>query len=138
MCIFCQIGVEEAPSVSIYRDDHVMAIMDIMPLNRGHVLVIPLEHAETLDALSPKAAAHAIQLAQRVGRAVMASDLHPQGYNLIQANGEAAGQTVFHVHLHIVPRYGEPMSALLPDLARSPADFTTLAQVASLIKAHLN
>lgn len=137
MCVFCQIGAGEAPAVTLYRDDKVMAIMDIMPLNRGHVLVIPLEHAETLDALSPEAAADSIQLVQKVGGAMMASALEPQGYNLIQANGAAAGQTVFHVHLHIVPRYGEPMSALRPDRKRSPVNPTELAEIASLIEAHL-
>ena len=82
-----------------------MAIMDISPINTGHVLVIPLTHANDLAELEPGTGGALFKVARPVAAAIRLSTLHPDGINLLLADGEAAGQEVFHVHLHVLPRY---------------------------------
>jgi diadenosine tetraphosphate (Ap4A) HIT family hydrolase len=79
--------------------------MDIHPINAGHVLVVPLSHAAQLSALEPSTAGHVMIVAQQIAAALRASPLRCEGVNLLLADGEAAGQEVFHVHMHVVPRY---------------------------------
>lgn len=79
--------------------------MDIHPINAGHVLVVPLSHAAQLSALEPSTAGHVMIAAQKIAAALRASPIRCEGVNLLLADGEAAGQEVFHVHLHVVPRY---------------------------------
>ena len=79
--------------------------MDILPVNTGHVLVIPVSHAAFLSELDPESGADLFRVGQRVAAAIRRSDLRCEGVNLLLADGEAAGQEIFHVHLHVIPRY---------------------------------
>lgn len=103
-CIFCKIAAGEIPSVKVYEDDRVLAFMDINPLSKGHLLIIPKAHAATIyeitedDFLAVMSATH--KLAAAVKKA-----LNPDGINLLQLNGRAANQVVPHLHMHIVPRW---------------------------------
>ena len=101
--VFAKILRGELPSVKVYEDDKTLAFMDVMPSTDGHVLVIPKEPAETLFDLSPDGAAALIQSTQKVARAVKKA-LGVPGVMLMQLNGEAAGQSVHHIHFHILPR----------------------------------
>jgi histidine triad (HIT) family protein len=104
-CVFCRILAGELPASFVLREGRVAAIMDIQPANPGHVLVIPRRHAETLEALDPDEAAEMMRAARRVAGALRASGLRCEGVNLFLADGEAAGQEVFHAHLHVFPRW---------------------------------
>jgi histidine triad (HIT) family protein len=104
-CIFCKILAGQAEVSFVYRDEQVAAFMDIQPVNPGHVLVVPNVHAPDLAALDPASGRRMFEVAQQVVRAVYRSALRSEGINLFLADGEAAGQDVFHVHLHVVPRF---------------------------------
>ena len=108
-CIFCKIVAGELPSIRVYEDERVIAIMDINPATRGHALVIPREHAtdlleiesEDLDACARTAKLLAARVKERLGA---------DGVNLLNSCGQAAWQTVFHFHVHVIPRYaGDPL-----------------------------
>ncbi|MEY2864562.1 MAG: hypothetical protein RLY58_2269 [Pseudomonadota bacterium] len=99
--IFAKILRGELPCIKVYEDDHTLAFMDIMPQAAGHTLVIPKAPAETLIDLSPDAAAHLIQTVQKVSAAVKTA-MQTEGVVLMQLNGAAAGQTVPHVHFHVI------------------------------------
>jgi histidine triad (HIT) family protein len=103
--IFAKILRGEVPSVKVYEDDKTIAFMDVMPQADGHTLVVPKEPAENLFELSPEGAAAMIRTTQKVAKAVK-KGLDAPGIMLFQLNGRAAGQSVFHVHFHIVPRSG--------------------------------
>lgn len=100
--IFAKILRGEIPAIKVYEDDHVLAFMDIMPQADGHTLVIPKAPAETLLDLPAEDAAYTIQIVQKVARAIETA-LNAQGIVLMQLSGEAAGQTVPHVHFHLIP-----------------------------------
>jgi len=104
-CIFCAILAGEAPASFIYRDDLVAAFMDLRPVNPGHTLVIPREHAASLNEVPPAAAERMMSAAQRIAAALPATGVRMEAYNLFLADGEPAGQEVFHAHLHVIPRY---------------------------------
>jgi histidine triad (HIT) family protein len=101
--IFAKIIRGEIPSHKIYEDDHVLAFLDVMPIARGHTLVIPKEPAETLDKLSDEAAAAIGRVLPRISRAVLAAT-GATAFNVLQNNGPLAHQAVFHVHFHIIPK----------------------------------
>ena len=103
--IFAKILRGEVPSVKVYEDDKTLAFMDVMPQADGHTLVIPKEAAENLFELSPEGATAMVRTTQKVAKAVK-KGLDAPGIMLFQLNGKAAGQSVFHVHFHIVPRSG--------------------------------
>ena len=102
-CIFCKIAGGEIPSKTLYEDDRFRVILDLGPAARGHALILPKEHAENLYELPEETAAAVMVLAKRMA-AVMRDRLNCDGLNLIQNNGEAAGQTVAHFHMHVIPR----------------------------------
>jgi histidine triad (HIT) family protein len=104
-CIFCQILSGKLPSSIVCQDDRCTALMDIQPVNTGHILVIPNEHAACLIDLNLEMGAHLFRLAHRVAIALQHSGIKCEGVNLFLADGEAAGQEVFHVHLHVFPRF---------------------------------
>ena len=104
-CIFCSILAGEAPASMVYEDDLVAAFIDIRPVNDGHTLVIPRAHYETADGVPEAVAGRMTYVGGRIARALEASGVRMEGYNLWVANGEAAGQEVFHVHLHVLPRF---------------------------------
>ncbi len=103
-CVFCEIIAGRAESSLVYEDEHVVAFMDIQPLTRGHVLVVPRSHADCLEALDEDLGARLFRAGHRLARALRRSGLPCEGVNLFLADGEAAFQEVFHVHLHVLPR----------------------------------
>lgn len=103
-CIFCKIANGEIPSKSIYEDEDFNVILDLGPATRGHALILPKEHAANLFELPDETAQKIMVLAKKLGRQMM-ENLKADGLNLVQNNGEAAGQTVHHFHLHLIPRY---------------------------------
>ncbi len=103
-CIFCKLANGDIPTNSIYEDDQFNVILDAGPATKGHALILPKDHADNLFDLPPETAAAAIRLAQKLG-ASMVEKLDADGLNLVQNNGEAAGQTVMHFHLHLIPRF---------------------------------
>lgn len=103
-CIFCKIANGEIPSKTLYEDERFRVILDLGPAARGHALVIPREHASDLYELPEETASQVLVLAKKIA-VRMTDKLHCDGLNLIQNNGEAAGQTVPHFHLHMIPRY---------------------------------
>ncbi|MEA2089629.1 MAG: HIT family protein [Thermoproteota archaeon] len=104
-CILCNIVKGSAPASVVYTDEKVTAIMDIQPVNPGHVLVIPNMHAAYLSELDQETGGHLFKIAIRIAAAVRQSGVRCEGVNLLLADGQAAGQSVFHVHLHVVPRF---------------------------------
>lgn len=106
MTIFAKIIAGEIPCHRIYEDDNVLAFLDIFPLSEGHCLVIPKEPAKTLDAMSDDSAAAVGRVLPRIARAVMAAT-GASDYNVLQNNGAAAHQAVFHVHFHIIPKQAD-------------------------------
>lgn len=103
-CIFCKIAKGEIPSKTIYEDEEFRVILDLGPATRGHALILPKKHADNLYELSDETAAAAMKLARKMAL-LMKEKLHCDGLNLVQNNGAAAGQTVSHFHVHIIPRY---------------------------------
>lgn len=103
-CIFCKIAKGEIPSATLYEDEEFRVILDLGPANKGHALILPKAHYENLYDLPDEMAAHAMILAKKIATK-MKGILNCDGYNLVQNNGEAAGQTVFHFHMHLIPRY---------------------------------
>lgn len=103
-CIFCKIAAGDIPSATIYEDNDFRVILDIEPASKGHALILPKEHYANLYELSDELAAKALIVAKKV-ITKMTGILGCDGYNVVQNNGEAAGQTVFHFHIHLVPRY---------------------------------
>ena len=103
-CIFCKIAAGDIPSATIYEDNDFRVILDIEPASKGHALILPKEHYANLYELSDELAAKALIVAKKV-ITKMTGILGCDGYNAVQNNGEAAGQTVFHFHIHLIPRY---------------------------------
>lgn len=104
-CIFCAILANKQPSSQVYQDDLCTAFMDIRPVNSGHLLVIPNQHAAYLADLEVETGAQMFRVAQKLAAALRKSGLKCEGVDLFLADGEAAGQEVFHTHLHVIPRY---------------------------------
>ncbi len=110
-CIFCKIANGEIPSRTLYEDKDFRVILDLGPATRGHALILPKEHAANLFELPEETAGKAMILAKKMA-ARMKEKLNCDGFNVIQNNGEVAGQTVFHFHMHLIPRYendGQPI-----------------------------
>lgn len=103
-CIFCKIARGQIPSHSIYEDDDFKVIMDINPASRGHAIILPKNHAANLFELQEEDASKIMGIAQKCA-AAMKTTLQYDGINILQNNGEIAGQTVFHLHVHLIPRY---------------------------------
>lgn len=110
-CIFCRLVAGEIPAARVYEDALTIAFMDIGQVNPGHVLVATRRHAANLLEITPEEAAAVMQTAQRVAQAVKAV-FDPPGLTLLQANGREGDQTVFHFHLHVVPRHQDDGIAL--------------------------
>jgi histidine triad (HIT) family protein len=104
-CTFCDIVTGQAPASLVHSDDAVLAFMDIQPVNPGHLLVIPRHHAASLSELDPQTGERIFRVGMELAAAVRASEVACEGVNLFLADGEAAGQEVFHVHLHVIPRF---------------------------------
>jgi histidine triad (HIT) family protein len=111
-CIFCKIANGEIPSTTLYEDEDFRVIFDLSPATNGHCLILPKEHFEDLTRLPEHYASRVLPLAAKIGQA-MKDGLHAEGFNIVQNNGEAAGQTVHHFHTHIIPRYGKEEEMVL-------------------------
>lgn len=134
--IFAKILRGDIPSVKVWEDDHVLAFMDVFPQSEGHVLVIAkTSTARNILEIEPEALARVTAAVQRTARAVEKA-LKPEGLSLMQFNGEAGGQTVFHLHFHIVPRWSDrPMKGH----GHAPmAETATLQALAERIRAELD
>jgi len=103
-CEFCDIIAGRGPASVVHSDESVLVLLDIRPLNTGHLLVIPRAHASYLADLDPAVGGHVFAVAQRMAAALRRSGVPCEGVNLFLADGEAAFQEVFHVHLHVIPR----------------------------------
>lgn len=135
-CIFCKIVAGAVPCTKVYEDDKALAFMDIMPLNKGHLLVIPKEHFENIVEIDSQLYGHLAALICKISKAVQ-SGIEPQGMNVLQLNGEAANQVVPHLHIHIVPRWandGLTISEWEPVMGNSEE----ISAAAELIKGKLS
>lgn len=103
-CIFCKIIAGEIPSHTLYEDEQFKVILDVGPATKGHALILPKSHHANLYELPEETAADAMKLAKRM-MITMTEKLKCDGFNVVQNNGEVAGQTVFHFHMHLIPRY---------------------------------
>lgn len=103
-CIFCKLANGEIPTNALYEDDIVKVIFDANPAAKGHVLILPKEHFDNIYELDDDTAAHVFKVATKISKAYKKA-LDFDGLNIVQNNGEVAGQTVFHFHMHLIPRY---------------------------------
>ena len=115
-CIFCRIASGNGKAEKIYEDDKTVSFLDIFPASQGHSLVIPKKHYRTLSDMSAEDLAATIKTVQKIGKAV-AKAMDADGFNVVQSNERAAGQVVFHVHFHVIPRKeGDKLSFSWPHL----------------------
>ena len=134
-CIFCKIAAGEIPSAKVFESDTCVAFLDIAPVNAGHALVMPKAHHPTLMDVPAEFGADLTDALSKVGKAVMEAT-GADGLNLIQNNGEAAGQLVHHVHFHLVPRFADDGLKLWPQSGYdNPDEMRDLAaKIAGLVK----
>ena len=111
-CIFCKLANGDIPTRSIYEDEDFNVILDMGPATKGHALILPKEHYKNLYELPDETAAKAMKLAKKMAIS-MPEKLGCDGFNLVQNNNEVAGQTVFHFHLHLIPRYKDDNQRIL-------------------------
>ncbi|RKU38148.1 HIT family protein [Candidatus Poribacteria bacterium] len=131
-CIFCAIVAGKIPAAKVYEDEHVLAFMDIAPANPGHTLVIPKQHYRNIFDMPPEIGGKIMEVAIRLAAAIRKA-LNPDGLNLFQSNEPAAFQTVFHFHLHLIPRWAaDPLR--LP-WHPSEGDLEAIGNIAAKIQA---
>ncbi len=133
-CVFCQLRNGKLPSTKVAEDERALAIMDINPINDGHVLILTKTHAESLFEVSEDDLVGAARLARRVAAGIR-KGLAPDGLNLVQANGRAAFQSVPHFHLHLIPRWMHDGKGF--DWTLVPGDQARIRTVAERIRAAL-
>lgn len=114
-CIFCAIVARRAEASVVYEDETVVAFMDLNPVTPGHLLVVPREHAAGLEDLDAAASAHVWSVGRDMARALRRSSMRCEGINVLLCDGEVAFQTVFHFHLHVIPRYVGDGWAIIPE-----------------------
>ncbi|MBI4775046.1 MAG: HIT family protein [Deltaproteobacteria bacterium] len=134
-CLFCKIVSGEIPSTKVLENEHVLGIMDIQPMNRGHLLVIPKKHAANILEIDEEGYRAVAGTIHRLARAVEKA-LNPDGMNVLQLNGAAANQEVMHLHMHLVPRWegdGLTVSQWNPE----PGDMAAIKETADRIRAKL-
>jgi histidine triad (HIT) family protein len=105
-CIFCKIINGDIPAAKVFENEHVLAFLDISQVTKGHTLVIPKIHKENLYELTPEIAGKLFEVVPSIAKAIK-TEFKPVGLNSVNNNGELAGQSVFHFHLHLIPRYGK-------------------------------
>jgi histidine triad (HIT) family protein len=133
-CVFCKIARKQAPASLVYEDENVLAFLDIRPLNEGHTLVIPKEHYVTIFEAPEELVAHLHRIVKRVALAAKEST-KADGISIIQQNGKAAGQEIFHLHVHVIPRYEGQKLPRFGEI--SEADREKLNQVAANLRRHI-
>lgn len=132
-CVFCEIVAGESPASVVHEDDRALAFMDIRPAIPGHLLVVPKRHAAYLADLDEETGGHLFRVGMRTAAALRSSGLRCEGVNLFLADGEAAGQEVFHVHLHGFPRFAGDAVRIDADWSAAPPR-TELDEVAARIR----
>ena len=133
-CLFCKIIAGEIPCFNLIEDDETLAFMDINPANEGHALVIPKEHAKDVYAVSDAAITATVKTAKKIAAAVDKT-LSPDGLNLLQCNGPAAAQSVFHFHMHVLPR--REGDELKLNWGLKPGDMDAIGALAERIRGNL-
>ena len=133
-CLFCKIIAGEIPCFKLFEDDETLAFMDINPANEGHALVIPKEHAKDVYAVSDAAITATVKTAKKIAAAVDKT-LNPDGLNLLQCNGPAAAQSVFHFHMHVLPR--QEGDELKLNWGLKPGDMDAIGTLAERIRGNL-
>ena len=129
-CIFCKLANGDIPTTTLYEDEDFRAILDLGPATKGHTLILPKEHFRDLTELSPEISSKVLGVARHIGMALM-KGLGAKGFNVIQNNGEAAGQTVMHYHVHVIPRYS---AKEMPLWTPGTLSDETAAEVLSAVK----
>jgi histidine triad (HIT) family protein len=132
-CVFCKIVSGEIPADKIYEDENVLAFMDIRPVSRGHALVIPKKHSADITETDDKDLHFTIEAARKVAIAIEKA-MNAEGFTISTNRGEAAGQTVFHLHFHVIPRYRKDGLPPWPHQETAPQ---TRKEIANLIKQNL-
>lgn len=128
-CIFCKIAAGEIPSKTLYEDEEFRVILDLGPATRGHALILPRNHYRNLFELPEDQAEKVIVLAKKMAQQ-MKEKLHCDGFNLVQNNEEVAGQTVFHFHMHLIPRYeGDEAGILWEPKTTTPEEMEEVARL---------
>jgi histidine triad (HIT) family protein len=128
-CIFCKLANGDIPTNSIYEDERFNVILDNGPATKGHALILPKDHADNLFELPDDTAAEAMKLAKKLG-CMLVEKLGAQGLNLVQNNGAAAGQTVNHFHLHLIPRYeGDGQTILWKPTSPSSEELVSVKEI---------
>jgi len=133
-CIFCKIVAGEIPSFKLYEDEHALAFMDINPANRGHALAIPKTHTPNLLEAPDEVLAVTAATAKKVARAVQET-VNPDGLNLVQANGPGAAQSVFHLHMHVIPRFTD--DNLMLNWGINPGNMDEIKELSEQIAANI-
>ena len=133
-CIFCSIISGDIPAAKVYEDDQTLSFMDINPGNPGHLLVIPKQHYRNIFDIPPEIAGKIMEVGTKLA-GVIREVLNPDGLNLFQSSEAAAFQSVFHFHLHLLPRW-EDDSLLLPWKPK-PGDMDEIRKVAAQLQEHL-
>ncbi len=138
-CAFCKIVSGEFESSKIYEDEFLFAFMDIQPVNKGHILIIPKKHVELIADLDDETSAKMFVIAGKINKALRKSELRLEGLNYFLADGESAGQEVFHTHLHLIPRFkGDGFGLKFPEGYRvNLPKRKELEQIAENIKSNL-
>lgn len=131
-CTFCRLAKKEAPASYIYEDKEVIAFLDMKPINKGHALVIPKNHYENIYEISEEAVAHLFRVVKKIAYAVK-KGVSADGVSIIQNNEKAAGQIVFHLHVHIIPRYGKPKSCRHREKCESSKLDTVAAKIRQFV-----
>lgn len=126
-CIFCKIIAGEIPSTTVYEDEDFKAIMDINPAARGHVVILPKRHAANIYEIPDEDAAKILPVAKKVAIALRDA-FGCDGVNILQNNGEAAGQTVFHLHVHVIPRFVDDDVRIKWTPGATPGDMEEIAE----------
>ena len=132
-CIFCKIANGDIPTNTIYEDDEFRVIMDAAPATKGHALVLPKNHYADIYEIDPDVLGRAIQVGQKVVKHAT-KVLECDGYNLLQNNGTAAGQTVFHYHLHLIPRYADMDNAQILTWPEKEGDADAIKAISESLK----
>ena len=134
-CIFCKIANGEIPSFTIYEDDKFRVIFDLSPATKGHSIILPKDHFKNVFELSDEYAKEVMLVAKKVASA-MKEVLNCDGLNILQNNEEVAGQTVFHFHMHLIPRYKD--DGLKPSWITGELDKNVASQLAAAIKEKIS
>lgn len=137
-CAFCRIVAGELPKTLVHEDERCMAIMDIQPITRGHVLVIPRKHVTLVRDLDDDLCSHLMIVGKRVGAAIRETEIEHEALCYFLADGDAAGQEIPHVHLHVFPRFeGDGFRLMFPPGYMHPPEREELERTAAVIRASL-